>query len=242
MTVPVSNTFSLHREEVHRESSTETPDCFTETLKDSEIQTDNDLKQTDCDVSAKLAMPLDAYIRVAFNVASEQYELHSYDEGWQSPMFGFARLAKAHQELRELDSSEALGTVQALLADDGEVLDEEDEIDFMTCWDAIRRPLGDFIEIANVEAVKNPFVPLKRRGLLYRRFLSIARALQVTMEPHPIMLPCHKLADLLHCTPKTISNLRKFAINDGYLEIVEVHDRNAHRATRFYFNTGEQDR
>ncbi len=54
----------------------------------------------------------------------------------------------------------------------------------------------------------------------------------------PILLPTRRVALLLGCNQRTVSDLRKFAIADGLLVIIEPHrfsTEGKSRATKFHF-------
>ena len=72
----------------------------------------------------------------------------------------------------------------------------------------------------------------------YERFVSLAGWLQVTMGDRAILLPCHKLAEVLGVQPMTISRYRRAAIAQGFLRQVKPHKVRA-RATEFRFDVSQ---
>jgi hypothetical protein len=179
----------------------------------------------------------------------EPYPVRMYPE-WQSPMWEFARLAKAHPSIGMLSGSEAADVIEKhmkgwprpgesesiwedLFPDAGGA--EDVLSDFMHSWDRVRflpgtDPLGNALR----KAEACPLQPPIRRGEGFARFISLAGWLQVFPDG-PIMLPVEKLGKLLGVEPRTISRYRQWAVEDGLLQLVKPHDRPNGRATEFRF-------
>jgi hypothetical protein len=195
--------------------------------------------ESHCENSAELLrLPLDQYLRQAVSYSCRQKDEQD-GKNWQSPMFGFARLCKAHPELTALSSDTAMQAVQRVMyrwqdcpgtsspwehffpdAESGDAAC----VDFMNSWDAIRHvPFQDLLQIALRLAGDRPLAPIANRGNLYPRFVSLAGWLQNLRGEQSIMLPTRTIGPLLECDQRTISSLRKFAVKDGLLTVVKPH-------------------
>jgi hypothetical protein len=189
------------------------------------------------------------------HVYDSQQEPPNEERGhWSSPVFYFARLVKSHPAVTDLSDHEAMVKVEKLLrkwekfpttadpwkeffpdATDGEAA----RLDFMVSWNAVRHvPFHDVLSNALRQADSKPLEPPNERGPLYKRFISLAGWLQVLLPGKPILLPTRRLADLLGCDQRTVSRLRKLAVEDKLLVPVKEHCYRPgakSRATEFRF-------
>lgn len=188
------------------------------------------------------------------------YDSHTEQPGsewdhWHSPLFYFARFVKAHPDVTELSDYEAAKQIEDLMrqwlppgeasnpwehffaevSGDGEAA----RLDFMTSWNAVRHvPFHDVLSNALRLADEKPLVPPHERGRQYQRFISLTGWLQVLLPGKPILLPTRKLDALLGCDQRTVSRLRKLAVQDRLLVIVKQHSYRAgakSAATEFRF-------
>jgi hypothetical protein len=148
-------------------------------------------------------------------------------------MFSVTRMLRGHPDLVRLSSADAAHLVAGhLRAFDGAPFADgvwgwafpwagtEDEIllDFQHSWDAIRHVPGiDILSNALRIADQSPFRTANNRGPLFSRFIGMAFELQKLNGNKVIMLPVKTFAKLLCCSTRTVSNMRHFAIEDGYL-------------------------
>jgi hypothetical protein len=118
---------------------------------------------------------------------------------------------------------------------------EDIKRDFMSSWLSVRFVPGrDILGSAAELAKRNLLASSQDRGKLYGQFISLAGALQLLMGDKPIMLPIRKVALILGCNPRTVSDLRKFAIQDRLLVVTQPHSfqsplRHKNMATEFHF-------
>lgn len=190
-----------------------------------------------------------AYIRWAHEHFGELDD----EESWQSPLWNFARLLKAHPVLSEGSAQQAVTCVDAVLrewthdADQDvrwtshfDVQSAEDAIvELLSIWSRIRYIPGvEPLEQALKRADEQPLDPPSRQTPGYARFVSIAGWLQVTMGDGDILLPCEKLAHYLGCEPMTVSRYRRWALEDGLLVLVKPHRfrTGGGEATAFHFD------
>lgn len=109
-------------------------------------------------------------------------------------------------------------------------------------WGKIRfRETQTPLEQAAARAARTPLVTPRGQRFnapTYDRFVSIAGWLQVLMGDKDILLPCGKTADLMKTTKNMVSIWRRWAIEDGYLVLVEQHKFNTDTkfASKFRFN------
>jgi hypothetical protein len=158
---------------------------------------------------------------------------------WQSPLWEFMRLMKAHEDLARVTAASAFKKVDAALkkwvkkipaghcrcgwcAWLAEACRDDAEAEFFSGWEKVRyiagmSPLQNAVE----QADRNPLFisdeKAKERPELYQRFVSIAGWLQVAMGDRAIMLPVIDVAKILGVQPRTVSTYRKWAIEDGFL-------------------------
>jgi hypothetical protein len=151
------------------------------------------------------------------------------EHGWQTTAWDFGRFAKAHPALISLDSGQALAIVRRLLNTNFwqsslgmTTADAEMAFDHVwnDCWSI---PGYDPLTAAHLKAREHqgPADPHQPRG--YDTFLAVLRFLQQDAGNAPILLPCHKLADLLQCLPMTVSRYRTKALREGYLQLIKEH-------------------
>lgn len=194
---------------------------------------------------------LASWVRTVYESLKEQPEPDA--ENWHSPLFRFARFVKAHPAVIGLCDYEATQKIEELMgewlprgsdcdlwglffpeADDGEAA----RLDFMTSWSGVRHvPFHDVLSNALRSGDEKPLRPPHPRGKLYQRFLSLAAWLQVLVPEKAILLPTRKLDKLLGCDQRTISRLRKLAVQDRLLVIVKAHSYRSGggEATEFRF-------
>lgn len=106
--------------------------------------------------------------------------------------------------------------------------DEDACVDFLTCWDAVRFVPGygcltAALDLAKKAATAYPLDLPKRRSSGYPLFIWLSACLQQLRGDVPILLPCHKLDKLLECSPQTVAQYRKWAVQDGFLSILKEH-------------------
>ena len=193
--------------------------------------------------------------------ATEQYT--ACVDRFQSELFVFARLCRAHHSLRELPDYEVVKVIERVLVkgdymaaakiikhlegyqrfdpmkpwSDLFSFEDEEEARSLFCdaWNSVRViPFLNSVANATRLARERPIRPPHDRGKKYAQFVSIAYWMQCNTAK-PILLPVEKLARHMGCTPQTVSRLRRFALQDGLLQIVEGHSFKDHRATRFRF-------
>jgi hypothetical protein len=195
--------------------------------------------------------PLANYLRDVLEYSETSRE--DDKESWHSPLFFFARFAKAHPELINLSDAQAMKHVENAMrswpdlprgcdpwdyyfcAEDADAA----RIDFANCWNSIRHiPFRDPLQNALRQAERAPLTPLNERGPLYERFISMAGWLQKLQYGKDIYLPTRLVARLLCCDQRTVSRLRKLALCDGLLRITGEHEFRStgkSKATAFRF-------
>lgn len=178
-------------------------------------------------------------------------------EAWESPLFHFTRLAKAHPDISKFAAADALEKIRdALLgqmrhhpAFEGDPfatafgVSEDDAVpEFLDVWDKVRvigggSPLDAAYRMSQQETLGLSDEEHRRRGFAakYVTFLSFAMHLQVIADSRPILLPVERVAKLLDVQPMTVSRYRQWAIQDGWLRIVHSHDTRG-LATEFVFH------
>ncbi len=200
-----------------------------------------------------MRLPLPEYVRHAFEFTRCQ-ENDPTATVWKSPLFAFARFCKAHPLIGDVPENEAMTTIEWIMrewddfpvdhdpwehffpkAGDGQAA----RVDFMVSWTRVRHvPFRDTLAAALEMAMERPLVPPRNRGALYPVFISLAGWLQKLTAGDTIFLPTRTIGPLLGCDPRTISGLRRLAVQDGLLRIVKKHSfRNSgkRRATEFRF-------
>ena len=121
---------------------------------------------------------------------------------------------------------------------------DDAEIKFLSAWQRIKFPPGSGpMELALSTATERQLVlrpaVMVLRPDSYAKFISLAGWLQVVVGDKPIILPCRRTADLLIVSPMSISRLREWAVEDGYLTFVKEHafrSAGQSEATEFRFN------
>ena len=192
------------------------------------------------------------------NTESESEDRYEPDQQWHSPMFAFTRLCRAHPDIAGLSDVEAMKTVEKVLdklpfslTDPIETLDpwkrhfplagdaDEIRLNFMSAWTAVRCvPYHDVLGSAAELAKKRLWRWTPDRGPLFTRFISLAGELQLSMKDRPIMLPTRRVAMLLGCNQRTVSDLRRLAIQDRLLVVTQTHSFRSsgkRMATEFHF-------
>lgn len=226
--------------------------------QDSNRQTENN-NRSSLPVSRQLlSLPLAQYVDIVLQFCAELRESEP-EELWRSPLFNFARFCKAHPSIIDLPDDEAMRTVEKAMRDNrrlpsgcdpweyffpedqhGEAVSGEDaRLDFMSSWVSVRHiPFRDVLQKALRFAETRPLQPARRRVQLYERFISLAGWLQWLRNERGIYLPTRTIAELLSCDQRTVSRLRRLAIQDGLLRVVRKHTfRSAGKseATEFQF-------
>jgi hypothetical protein len=176
-------------------------------------------------------LPLNVAVRHAHTSARLHYS-EPRRKG-KTPMFPVARMLRGHPELVRLPSEDAARLVEGhLRAFDGAPFADgvwawafpwagtEDEIllDFQHSWDNVRHvPGANILADALRLADQHPVQTANDRGKLYSRFVAMAFQLQKLNGEKVIMLPVERVARLLGCPTRTISHMRHFGMEDGYL-------------------------
>jgi hypothetical protein len=164
---------------------------------------------------------------------------------WQSELFRFVRIAKAHPDLTGLTARQAFRKVEKVIkawllsirevrpGDDVwerclDVNAEDAESEFMDLWEKIRYvpgagPLENALEAAEADPLSLSAEVRDRRSAGYPVFVSLAGHLQVCMGARTILLPVEKVAPLLGVKAMTISRYRHWAIEDGFLRETKEH-------------------
>jgi hypothetical protein len=215
------------------------------------LKTYNDLFAKNEKAESVLALPLAEYLHRVFEQSEEMREDDT--EAWHSPVFFFTRLSKAHPAIKDLSSDKAMQAVGKIMGTWGDLPPNSDpwehyfghldgdsaKLDFMVSWDAIRHvPFHSPLQNALALAEQSPLKPAVERGRLFARFISVAAHLQLLMPKKDIYLPTRAVAALLGCDQRTVSRLRKVAIQDGLLREVKRHQFNSQgrsKATAFQF-------
>jgi hypothetical protein len=173
---------------------------------------------------------LDLYLGACILQATHLHTLRSpAQQDWQSTAWDFGRFAKAHPRLISLDSGLALAMVRRVLGThfwqrllDMSTVDAEMAFDHVwnECWCI---PGYDPLTVAVLKAGERPDPADPQQPYGYDTFLATIRFLQEDAGNAPILLPCHKLANLLHCLPMTVSRYRSKALREGYLQVLKEH-------------------
>jgi hypothetical protein len=174
--------------------------------------------------------PLDLYLGACILQARHLHTLASpTEQDWQTTAWDFGRFAKAHPVLISLDSGSALARVRRVLGTNFwqrllcmGTADAEMAFDhaWNACWSI---PGYDPLTIALLKAREHPGPEDPQQPYGYDTFLATIRFLQEDAGNSPILLPCHKLADLLDCLPMTVSRYRTKALREGYLQVIKEH-------------------
>ena len=191
----------------------------------------DDLEEKD-EFSTAINLPLSKYTWMAEDYALQHEP--EYEEQWRSRTWDFVRLLKLHPKLKGLSAEEAMKRIPWRVTD----FDEDEQLQVELEWDRVKYLPGQGpLDVALSLAAQKLLVPNRcQRGkfALYRTFISLCGWLQVLVgEGEPIYLPVRKTATVLNCSKEMISNLRKLAVRDGFLQTNAPHS--AYRATRFVF-------
>ena len=173
---------------------------------------------------------IDLYLHACVLQAQYLHSLRSPAEhSWQTTAWDFGRFARAHPALISLDSGAALAIVRRVFGNNfwQRFLDMSSayaEMAFDHAWNECWSIPGyDPLTVAHLKAraCQGPADPQLPHG--YDTFLATIRFLQQVAGDAPILLPCHKLANLLRCRPMTVSRYRSKAVREGYLQIIKEH-------------------
>jgi hypothetical protein len=214
---------------------------------------------TDLESGAPPRTPFDAYVWFASQYNQEAVEdareaaRAEQGRGWFTDLWSFTRLIKGHPSMTGKSAIEAADSVQQIFleldpyetdpwarwlqSDSG-----DPRMEFVHTWGKIKykpgySPLNAAIEQEDQEPWNPPpqyEVPTEK----YRRFLGIARQLQIIMGDRNIFLPCEKVAAAMGVDPMTISRYRRWAIKDRLLIVQREHKfrgKGAGEATEFRF-------
>ena len=187
--------------------------------------------------------------------------LEENNHQWHTPILHFVRYAKAHPKLFPLPVDKAVCEIEKVMASwqkaDKQIGPDpwqgvlgvsraDAHAEFYRLWDEVRNLPGyEALENAVERARCTPINPTARykkpRPAQYAEFISIAGWLQVAQGDQNIMLPVEMLNKILKVTPMTISNYRKWAIEDGFLKEAtpyEFHGKGnkQNKATEFRFD------
>jgi hypothetical protein len=177
-------------------------------------------------------------------------------ESWQSPLWNFARLLKAHPELQDGSPDRVLVLVDQVLGSWSDQSDtdqrwiesfdvngaEDAHVELLSIWGRIRYVPGwEPLEQAVRRALKERLQVITRRTAGYELFVSVAGWLQVIMGDADILLPCEKLGTHLRCEAMTVSRYRRWAQDDRFLKLIKPHRFRGGRgeATTFRFDTAQ---
>lgn len=225
-------------------------------------------RQTESDNGSSLAvsrelltLPLKEYVIIVLQFCAE-LAASEPEEVYRTPLFNFARFCKAYPSVADLPDYEAMQKIEETMrelnivpvsADPWEFLFPEDQhgnaidgefarLDFMSSWLSVRHiPFRDALQKAFGLSEANLLQPAHERGNLYRRFISLAGWLQALRAEHNIYLPSRIIGGLLSCDQRTVSRLRKLAIQDGLLKVVKgfkFRSLGKSEATEFRFAIG----
>jgi hypothetical protein len=174
---------------------------------------------------------------------NEDYDPAS--DHWASPLWHAIRTVKGVLDYQGLDGMESWELIRSLVPLDA-ILDasatlhgccpetEDDAAaEWASAWDKIRYLPGETIlDAALRQADLDPVVPPRYRGDGYARFLAVCKVL-ASGQGGKIAIPEEKWAALLRVRVMTISQWRKWAVNDGILTVSCPHSRANKRATEF---------
>ena len=192
---------------------------------------------------------LATYIRNAWQQNEDGYRQRQRGGAFRTPMFEFVRKIKAHPALENMDGTLAAETVEKYLAawesaannpwtaafpNSGDPL-----IEFMDTWQKVKWPRGE-LDRALEAAKLHPLNPRGKHSPNYALFVSFAGYLQRNRQG-PILLPCHKIAEVLSGDAMSISRYRKRAVTDGILRTSRKGRRQQRLADEFYFEVGKFD-
>jgi hypothetical protein len=176
----------------------------------------------------------------------------SGDDPWETPLWAVAYVLKGQPDYRHLQGKEILQLFEQWLSSRelawtgiSEIDDaEEGQVEFLSTWKNVRLGAGYLPLQAALDIAEHR--PLFFRSQCcpttsYQRVLNLAFRLQELVGAGNILLPCENTSTLLEVAKITVSRLRDFAMEDGYLKKVQAHyfnpsKRGEARATEFRFN------
>lgn len=201
-----------------------------------------------------LYLPVADYL--AWAVEEYRRRLQAPRRGWESPLWGFLRLAKGHQDLFGAEPERAFRMMTQAMRDwlqqtgraESDPWDtylgvprDDAQVETLDAWAKIRNvaglsPLEQALALATEQPLELPWEYRQGRPDCYARFLSLAGWLQVSHGAQPILLPVEALGKVLGLQKMNVSRLRTLAVKDGFLREVKGHDRVRRRATEFVFD------
>ncbi len=205
-------------------------------------------------------LPFDQYVRWAVETDREHRQAMQEACAWESPLFHFMRLVKAHGQMDAMKGKRACLEVEAVILgwyskatrkladvwmDYLEVERVEAVAEFCGAWDKIkvvpgRDPFMTAMNRAKSKPLGLSAELMEDRPDAYPGFISLAGWLQVLMSPGTILLPVERLAELQGVSPITISRYRTWGKEDRFLkEVVPAVFRSKGkkgRATEFMFD------
>jgi hypothetical protein len=178
---------------------------------------------------------------------------------WQSRLFLFVRLAKAHPQLHGLAAAAAFAAIDDVAQtwdhQKGEcpwlrflgIGRDDAAVEILDAWDKVRfqppgcTPLQNALQMADERPLilRAEVMAVRFASVRYPRFVALAGWLQVCVGDRPILLPVREVAKLFAVEPMTISRYRQWALKDGYLVEVQAHQwrgaKKGGKATEFRF-------
>lgn len=157
-------------------------------------------------------------------------ELASHSVRWISPTFHFLRFLRSREEFCQMDEKELRDSELWRCTD----FTREEILRACVEWPKVKPGFAkNRLFAAMVLAEQRPVRSCEHWAHLktYITFLSLAYHLQVLTGDGEIFLPCHKVGDLIHASPETVSAYRRMALTDGFLTATAPHTRR--KATRF---------
>ena len=173
-------------------------------------------------------------------------------DGWKSSLWEFTRLIRGRCD-EATTANHAFGAVDKViesLGGWGEVFDmdrDEAHAEFVTNWPKIRfRPDEDPLEQALLKAKAHPVRAPAREDRRYAtprydQFVSFVGWLQWSLGDQPIYLPCLRVSEVLHTSPRMISMWRQMAVEEGILKLTAEHEfrsKGGSKATEFVVTPG----
>jgi hypothetical protein len=148
---------------------------------------------------------------------------------YQTPLWRLVRKLKRVSKMPGMTGIEALAVVEGFVENwtifSGIDDDEDGREEFVTTWDVVQLAEDEEPLAAAAErAEKKPYrFKTGHYGAKYQKFLNIGYRLQQIRRNKPIYLPCERLAKILGVSSMRITNYRQFALEEGYLRLVEKH-------------------
>jgi hypothetical protein len=165
---------------------------------------------------------------------------------WQSDLWYFMRLLKAHPDLEHLRWKQMVTKVEGMMVgwragrnrEHPNRFHESDWLywvgvdpqtahaEFSDGWEKIRYlpghdPLRNALRMLMWRPIQLQKEMRDDRPQGYETFIGLAGWLQVTMGDKPILLPTHRIGEMLSTTAMTISRYRTLAIKDNFLTKVK---------------------